>query len=130
MASSVALSIALVAVVEHQDARVGEKSPRDRDPLSLSARERHPALPDLGCVAVAESATMKSCACASRAATSMDACVASQAAEGDVLFQRPREQEHILLDRPTSASAAIPGSNRARRPRPPTRAPHPHRRCG
>ncbi len=39
-------------VVQDQDARVGEQRAGDRDPLALAARQRHPALPDAGLIAV------------------------------------------------------------------------------
>ena len=39
-------------VVEDQHARLGEQRPGDRDPLTLAARERQPALADDGVVAV------------------------------------------------------------------------------
>ncbi len=86
------------AVVEDQDARVGQEGARDGDALALAAGERHAALADLGLRSRPRNETMKSCACASRAACSMASGAASAHAKGDVLGERPREEEDVLLD--------------------------------
>ena len=55
-------------LIEHQDRRVLEDHPRDRDALPLPARELDPALAHMRVVAGARlqscKSTMKSCACA------------------------------------------------------------------
>ena len=42
------------AVVEDEDARIGEKGASDGDTLALSARKHHPTLADFGVVALGE----------------------------------------------------------------------------
>ena len=77
-------------VVEDEDPRVGEQRARDRDPLALAAAERQPALADDACRSRRAARSMKSCACARRAAALDLLARRVRPRVGDVLVHRSR----------------------------------------
>ena len=86
------------AVVQDQDARVGQEGAGDGDALALPARERHAALADLGLVAVAEAHDeLVRLGLARRLARSLPAW---RSAQPKAMFSamRAREEEDVLLD--------------------------------
>ena len=82
-------------LVEHQDPRVGDQRPREREQLALAGRQLHAALADLRVVAVLERLDER--VGADRAGRGADLVVGRvRAAERDVLADRAAEQERLL----------------------------------
>ncbi len=85
------------AVVQNKDAGVGEEGAGDGDALPLSAREGDAALADVGLVALVEAGDEVVGLCFLGGPLNL-LLRRLGAAEGDVLRQRPREEEDVLLD--------------------------------
>ena len=83
-------------VVEDEDRGIEQEGPRDRDPLSLAARQRVAALTHDRCVPVGEphdEPVRVRCAC-----SGLDLLVrCARLAVGDVVPARDREQERLVL---------------------------------
>ena len=85
-------------IVQDQDARIGQEGARQRQALALPAGERDAALADDGVVALRRKLRMNSSAWAAIAAAFDLVRVGARFAKGDILADRAREQEDILLD--------------------------------
>jgi hypothetical protein len=90
-------------VVEDEDPRIDEERPRDRDALTLTAREGDPALADHCVVAVRQlEDEVVGLRRSRRGLDGLERCVGH--AERDVVADRCREEERILRDDPDLAS--------------------------
>ena len=85
-------------VVEDEDPRIREKRASDGDPLPLSAGEHHAPLADDRLVAPLQASDELVGFCLSGAALDLALGHLSAGAKGDVLPNRSRKEEHILLD--------------------------------
>ena len=95
--SSVALSMALVLSSRIRMRGSVRKRARDGDALALPAGERHAALADFGLVALGKAGD-EIVGLGRPGRRSISVLAGAGAAKGDVLGQRAREQEDILLD--------------------------------
>src|SRR5919106_410174 len=93
-------------LVEHEDARVGEKRPRERDELALADREAATALGDLRLVAVLE---LEYEVLGTDGARGPGGVLVARVrpSERDVLAHRAREEESLLRDDAELAPQAL-----------------------
>ena len=95
-------------VVEHEDPRVGDDRPGDRDPLALSARQRVPTLADQRVVPVGE--LHHEVVGAGQARRRLDAlAVGGRVGEGDVGGDRVVEQQRVLEHHADGAAHVVDG---------------------
>ena len=83
-------------LVEDEDRRIAKDRPRDRDPLSLPAREPDAALPELGVVPVGQG--LDECVRPRCLGRGHDRFPIDLDAVGDVLGDRAREEDALLQD--------------------------------
>ena len=95
------------AVVEHQNARVAQKRARNRDALALPARKHYTALANHGCIAIGETHDELMCLRLARGRFDLLLRHRLARAKRNVLGNRAREQEDILLDRRDLRAQAV-----------------------